>query len=109
MNGVGVDIVRLDRIDPDNESFARKILSDAEYECFSSIHGYKRKREYLGGRFAAKEAYLKAHRLGLGGMNFHDIIVLNREDGSPFLNDEKACISISHEDDYAIAFVVINS
>lgn len=39
-------------------------------------------------------------------MSFHDIEILNREDGSPYLNDEYAQISISHEKKYAIAFVV---
>ena len=66
-----------------------------------------RKREYLGGRFAAKEAYLKANGLGLGGMRFNEIEVLNSKSGAPYLNDPKAKISISHEKDYVIAFVVI--
>ena len=89
--GIGVDIVELSRLDIENERFVRHILSDEEYEIFQSFPTEKRKREYLGGRFAAKEAYLKANHLGIGGISFHDIVILNHEDGSPYLNDEDAC------------------
>ena len=50
---------------------------------------------------------MKAMQKGIGQISFHDIEVLNREDGSPYLNDENAHISISHEEKYAVAFVVI--
>jgi len=106
MLGIGTDIVDLRRIDPENEHFARRILTDAEYAVFESLTDH-RKREYLGGRFAGKEAYLKAKGLGLGGMGFHDIEILNLESGQPYLNDPDALISLSHEKDYAVAFVVI--
>ena len=98
--GIGVDIVELSRLDIENERFVRHILSDEEYVIFQSFPTKKRKREYLGGRFAAKEAYLKANHLGIGGISFHDI-----EDGSPYLNDEDADISIAHDGGIAIAFV----
>lgn len=51
--GIGVDIVELSRLDIENERFVRHILSDEEYEIFQSFPTEKRKREYLGGRFAA--------------------------------------------------------
>ena len=103
--GIGVDIVELSLLNIKNERFVRHILSDAEYEIFQSFPTKKRKREYLGGRFAAKEAYLKANHLGIGGISFHDIVILNHEDGSPYLNDEDADISIAHDGGIAIAFV----
>ncbi len=106
MKGIGVDLVDLNRLDLENETFIKHVLSEKEYACFSKMNGL-RKREYLGGRFAAKEAYLKANGLGLGGMRFNEIEVLNSESGAPYLNDPKAKISISHEKDYVIAFVVI--
>lgn len=105
--GIGVDIVDLDRLDIENKYFVEKILSINEYKVFSSMNSKQRRTEYLGGRFAAKEAYMKAKQLGIGAINFHDIEILNHEDGSPYLNDEKAQISISHEKKYAIAFVII--
>ncbi len=104
---IGVDIVELDRLNVDHEHFVKRILTKKEYEVFSSFSHIQRKKEYLGGRFAAKEAYMKAKQKGIGEISFQDIEVLNREDGSPYLNDENALISISHEKTYAVAFVVI--
>ena len=34
-----------------------------------------------------------------------NIVILNHEDGSPYLNDEDADISIAHDGGIAIAFV----
>ncbi len=104
---IGVDIVELDRLNVDHDHFVKRILTEKEYEVFNSFESIQRKKEYLGGRFAAKEAYMKAYHKGIGQISFHDIEVLNREDGSPYLNDENALISISHEKTYAVAFVVI--
>ena len=104
---IGVDIVDLDRLNVDHDHFVKRILTEKEYEIFNSFTHIQRKKEYLGGRFAAKEAYMKAMQKGIGQISFHDIEVLNREDGSPYLNDENAHISISHEKKYAVAFVVI--
>ena len=107
MKGIGVDIVDLDRLDIDNLHFVERILTVEEYQIFRMIHTQQRKLEFLGGRFAGKEAYLKAHHTGLGGIDFHDIQILNDETGCPYLNDKKAHISISHEKKFAIAFVVL--
>lgn len=105
--GIGVDIIDLDRLDVENKYFVERILTVNEYAVFSSMKSYQRKLEYLGGRFAAKEAYLKAKHVGLGAIGFHDIEILNDKDGCPYLNDKNAQISISHEKKYAIAFVII--
>lgn len=107
IQGIGTDILDLRRLDLNNETLIKHILSKEEYACFQKLSSEKRKREYFGGRFAGKEAYLKAMHTGIGGKAFHDISILNHEDGSPYLNDEKAQISISHENDYVVAFVII--
>lgn len=107
MKGIGVDIVDLERLDITNQHFVKRILTFKEYEIFKDLKSEQRQLEYLGGRFAGKEAYLKANHTGLGGIDFHDIEILNDESGSPYLHDEQAHISISHEKKYAIAFVVI--
>ena len=52
MNGIGVDIVDLNRFDLKNERFIKHILSSKEYACFMKLDSEKRKREFLGGRFA---------------------------------------------------------
>ena len=108
MKGIGVDIVDLDRLDIENLHFVERILTIQEYQIFRNIKSAKRRVEFLGGRFAGKEAYLKAKHTGLGGIDFHDIEILNDESGCPYLNDDKAQISISHEEKYAVAFVVID-
>lgn len=107
MKGIGVDMVDLRRLDISNQTFIKHILSDEEYAYFLKLSSDKRKLEFVGGRFAGKEAYLKAYHLGLGGKKFKDISILNDSDGSPYLNDPHALISISHEHNYAIAFVLI--
>ena len=107
--GIGVDLIDLNRLNLDHIHFIQKVLTEKEYRQFCEFHTIQRQKEYLGGRFAGKEAYMKAKRIGLGQISFQEIEILNREDGSPYLNDDHAEISISHENHYAIAFVVIKS
>lgn len=107
MMNIGVDIIDLERLDIDNKHFIERVLTSNEYQIFQSFQSEKRKKEYLGGRFAGKEAYMKACHKGIGEISFHDIEILNNEDGSPYLNDLNAKISISHENKYAIAFVLL--
>lgn len=107
MQGIGVDIIELDRLDLSHESFTQRVLTDKEYQVYLSLKSDIRKKEYLGGRFAAKEAYLKAKHQGLGDISFQQIEILNDETGCPYLNDDHALVSISHEKHYAIAFVAL--
>lgn len=63
--------------------------------------------ESMAGKFAAKEAYFKA--LGKKG-DWHEVQVLKKESGEPYLiceHEKTARVSISHDGDYALAFVVI--
>lgn len=107
IKGIGVDIVNLERISLEKDLFAKKILTPKEYEYFLSLTSLKRKKEFLGGRFAGKEAFLKANGKGLGEISFQDIEILNEDSGKPYLNFPNAFISLSHENTYAIAYVVI--
>lgn len=108
IKGIGVDIVELDRIPIEKEHFAKKVLSKKEYQIYISKQSDKRKREYLGSRFASKEAYLKARGKGLGEIPLSQIEILTEDSGKPyFTNDKNAHISLSHEKHYAIAYVVI--
>ena len=104
--GIGVDIVKVDRFHLDHIHFIKRVLTPKEYEIFLSYSLPQRRLEYLAGRFAGKEAYMKACHKGIGHLSFLDIEILNDEFGAPYLNDIEAEISISHEKDYAIAFVV---
>ena len=107
IKGIGVDIVRIDRFDIDKSHFIQRVLSDEELEVFYSLSSSHRKKEFLAGRFAAKEAFLKASLKGIGEIPFKSISVLNDVNGAPYLNFDNAFVSISHEEEYAIAFVVL--
>src|SRR6266498_3058943 len=118
--GIGVDIIRVERIreavERWGESFLRRIFTDGEI-----AYCYKKKNPFLSlsARFAAKEALIKAigHAVSVP---FSDIEVMRSEKGRPMINPKgklkeffiensvgAANVSLSHENEYAIAFVVI--
>lgn len=121
MTGVGTDIVsiaRLDRSLSRGAAFAESVFSDEERRFCDA---QRRPAQHYAARFAAKEAFLKA--LGVGiftGVALRDIEVQRDGDGAPRLRLgptaaaalERAggaapLLSLSHENDLAIAFVVI--
>lgn len=104
--GIGIDIVDIKRIKND-EKFIDLILSENEKKL---LNERVKKEEFLAGRFAAKEAFLKANHLGLGDIKLKDIEVLNLENGQPIIicnNKTFKEVSISHEKEYAVAVVNI--
>ena len=121
--GIGTDIVRIDRIQHNieiNERFAERIYTQLEIEyCKSKASLY----QSFAVRFAAKEAMMKALGTGWDGkVNWTDIEILNTESGKPMINltggalnqyrklgIKEAHISLSHEREYAIAYVVLES
>jgi holo-[acyl-carrier protein] synthase len=114
MRGIGVDIVDNNRFETqiDNESFIKRILSEKEYAIYTTFQLKKRKIEYLAGRFAGKEAIFKAIRIGDGTINYKDISILNDQHQAPYvefdyIKDKNIQISISHESQMTIAFVII--
>lgn len=105
--GIGCDLIKIARI---TSKLAKRILSIEERILFDKITSEKRKLEFLAGRFAAKEAFSKALGTGIGVTSFKDIVVLNNEAGKPYIDynsDYKVHISITHTDEYALAYVVI--
>ncbi|ABX12038.1 holo-ACP synthase [Nitrosopumilus maritimus] len=112
MISVGVDIEKINRFESllPESSFIKKIFSPEEIKyCFSKKHP----AETLAAKFAGKEAIIKA----LNGLNYksnsyHEIEILNKNDNSPYVNlknflNYHISISLSHSDQYAIAFVLI--
>ena len=116
----GVDIVnvsRIDRILSDNrQQFYNKIFTIGE---INYIEDKGHKSTTVAGLFAAKEAVSKALGTGIGTLGWKDIEILHEVKGRPYINFtqrgqkiiEKLSIgeiqiSISHEIEYAIAFVV---
>jgi len=111
IKGIGIDICQISRIHLDSY---RRILTDEEIEVYQGLKLEERKREFLAGRFSAKEAIFKA----LSGLEtrilMRDIIILNDELNKPYVKkpvfiDKRIWISISHEKEYAIAQAIVES
>jgi len=112
LKGIGTDIVSIERVRNLNrqEDFAKRILSDEELFVYVNFTNDTRRVEYLAGRFAAKEAMSKIGILRRRGASFTDFIIINDETGAPRLLKPKIDglhLSISHDTDYAVAFVVL--
>ncbi len=120
--GIGTDIVNIKRIelllDNYKERFINRILSKKEIEVFFYIPKIK-KAKYIAKRFAGKEAFAKALGFGIGkNIAFNEIEIINNDLGQPILNliqkkkkmikNYSINISLSDENEYAIAFVVIS-
>lgn len=116
--GIGIDIVEIARMDrpAQNERFYTDFFSDEEIAIFRAC---KYAAQTIAGRFAAKEAVLKALGLGLGGMPLREISIVRLPSGQPEvrltgeakqtaqrLGVRHIHISISHDGAYAIAQVV---
>lgn len=116
IKGLGMDAVELSRIEKivaEPKSFLEKVLTPKELEKYHTLP-FKRKVEFLAGRFAAKEAYAKALGTGIGQhVSFQDIEVLNDATGKPVLVCERysnqTWISITHTSHDAYAVVVLES
>lgn len=107
IRGIGCDIVDLKRINVENDRLAQKILSDQELAIYNGLKSVKSKRQYLGSRFCVKEAFYKATSDQNLEHTFKSLSVLNDESGKPYLNFPNSHVSISHENDIAIAYVII--
>ncbi|MDR2017877.1 MAG: holo-ACP synthase [Syntrophobacterales bacterium] len=104
---VGIDIVDVSRIaqavDRFGDRFLHKVFTDEEIR-----YAKQRKSMYqtLAGRFAAKEAFMKAVGKGL---SWKAIEVL-QTGGKPFIiykHTRYEGVSISHEKAYAVSVVII--
>src|SRR5579885_949136 len=122
--GVGIDIVHIPRLRLIAERWQDKFLGRVYTEAERSIVR-RRAAPYasLAGRFAAKEAILKA--LGTGwsrGIRWQDIEVLNDQAGRPravvggraaaLLREAGVTavhVSLSHDTDYAVAEAILTS
>lgn len=104
---IGIDIVEVSRIEAVTakygERFLQRVFTEGEV---SYARGKKRWSESLAGRFAAKEAFMKAWGRRLP---WREIEVV-RTNGRPFIRHrgiEYAGVSISHERAYAVAVVIM--
>ena len=120
--GVGIDITEIKKIEESirSETFQRKVFTPAELKAADRL---KNKAQYLAGKFAAKEAFMKAIGAGIHQeVWFTQIEVLNDEFGKPYVkvsgeaearlkesSSEKIHVSISHSGEVAVAVVILES
>jgi len=120
--GVGIDIIEIEKVAKSIESaaFQNKIFTPEEINSCSAI---KNRAECFAGKFATKEAFMKALGLGIRqGIWFLQIEILNDETGKPYIhvNGEaekqyharganRIHISISHSAGVAVAVVILES
>ncbi len=112
IKGIGVDIIETTRIKEAVEKFGdrflKRIFTDKELDYCQARLGE------LAVRFAAKEAYSKANGSGIvADLSWKNIEIINDNSGRPhiYLNGKLAKnvqVSLSHEKNSAIAFVVIS-
>lgn len=100
-SGFGVDILQISKLphvdDFRESSFYTENFSLSEFSyCLLKADPYKS----FAGKFAAKEAIVKANN-DFKNRSFKEIEILNDKHGKPYFSNFS--ISISHEDDYAIA------
>ena len=113
----GIDIVSIKRLKElvNDNTFLDRVLTHSERQyIFTKRHPYK----HLSGRFAAKEAVMKAFGTGWNeGIGWKDIEIINAPDGKPIVQlhsnahaiaqGKKTFLSISYAKDIAIALAVI--
>ena len=95
--GIGLDVVELARMEKllsgsGKHKFIDRVLTERERAGWASLQP-RRALEYISGRFAAKEAVVKALGCGIGAVvGFKDIEVLPDEWGKPVCTLSEASI-----------------
>lgn len=109
ITGVGTDVVLISRMEKFiNMGGPERYFTEGEREY---IRGKKNPYETAAGIFAAKEAFLKAKGTGIAKILLKDIEIRHDQLGKPYIytkeNDgEEYHLSITHDGDYSVAFVV---
>ena len=121
--GTGTDLARIERfrkfLQPGNKLLER--VFSADERCYALQK--KDPAPHLAARFAAKEAFVKALGTGLrGGLSWQQIVVVRDSLGCPSLRlsgraaemlvergAKSTHLSYSHDGDYAVATVILES
>lgn len=120
---IGVDLVdcsRFARILEVRRRFKDIVFTAREIADAEAV-GEQQRNEFLAGRFAVKEAVMKALRTGMTGcVKFTDIETRRTESGAPDLHLDgeakrvafelgisRADVSISHDGGFVVAFVLL--
>ncbi len=121
--GIGVDIIEISRIEKSlgqyGGRFRDRVFTPGEIAYCELYH---RKGERYAARFAAKEAARKAIGAAtpVRALSWHDVEIISSTEGAPQLEFHGRAsvlidqlkvtrfhVSLSHADDHAIAFVVL--
>ena len=115
MISIGTDIVKVSRIKDllttKEEKFLNKVFTEEE---ISYCNSHSNPEIHFSGKYAAKEAIKKALLSNdlIEQVSLRDIKILNRDNKAPYvviehIMDLNYSVSISHEEEYAIAFALI--
>jgi holo-[acyl-carrier protein] synthase len=117
MQYIGVDIIEIDRVGEVIKRWGDKFLKRVFTPVELGLYGQR--NASLAARFAAKEAVLKSLGACDRGISWQDIEVLAEANGKPTVSlkgkaEEAAqelalktlSVSLSHSQDYAVAFAV---
>ncbi|MBS0625015.1 MAG: holo-ACP synthase [Verrucomicrobia bacterium] len=118
IKGIGTDIIEIDRVRKSIERhglhFLNRLFTQVEQDyCYK----FKDPVPHFAGRFAAKEAIVKALGTGFGShVSWHDIEVFNDDHGKPTVvlsanvqnnfGSPTILVSISHCESYATATAI---
>ena len=114
-----MEVYRIEETMARTPRFGERVFTQAERE-YCDAKGVAAAQSYAG-RFAAKEAFLKALKTGWRGkITWQDIEVINDADGVPSLNisgeaagllktsgADQIHLSISHTSEHAVAHVLL--
>ncbi len=122
--GIGTDIVKTSRLKKilSKKLIINRIFHNKEIQRCKKTH---KSHNCFAKRFAAKEAFSKAIGTGISkGIKFNEIVILNQKNGKPYIKllnktkliveklfkkkKYKISLSISDENNYAVAFVTIS-
>lgn len=118
--GIGTDLCEVARMEKSlqRDHFLQRVFSPGERELIQARQG-KARAETAAANFAAKEAFLKACGVGLGGFALAEIGVLRQASGAPCYvlegcaakwaeeNYVTVHLSLTHEAGLACAFAVL--
>lgn len=120
--GIGTDIAKVSRFEKwIKESEMIERFFNKKERCKEGVKSEAAKCQHYAARFAAKEAFSKALGTGISGFSLQEVYIVNDENGKPILKVEGSAlklleekfgecrlfVSLSHEKEYATAFVVI--
>lgn len=118
--GLGMDLCKVERMEKSMEraSFLERVFGPEERAALERLTP-NRRAESAAACFAAKEAFLKAAGVGLGGFELADVQALRRESGAPYYalsgsaenwlrgNGLQAWLTLTHEDGMAGAVALL--